>query len=395
MKYTRKSIVERYNAGEKLNVVAFWGHTPNPKKMTKACFSQWYDCRFKLSGEEYHTTEQYMMASKAELFGDYDTQKRIMDADNPKDYKALGREVRYFDSELWDREKYWIVLKGNLAKFAQNPELFEFLDNTGDSVLVEGSPFDDVWGVKLGIDDPRINDPNEWQGENLLGFALMEARDILRSLPEYRWEGCVDWNNFMSHSGKTEDGDPPDEYEYESSCFIEGGGKTGLLRSDGSDLFGIKELVAFFPQWDYCEEMGTGFTFNDFPDGEYYYWDQAEEYGRITAKGRLKNTYYFIRVDEGEKSGVVDTAGRVITPCKWDEIDSYGNARQGDLWGFVNLLTCEETTPQWSENQKLKPYDTAWEAWFLEGFSHPSWEKVMTIFQAEPGTIDLPSFLFK
>lgn len=180
MKYTRESIIERYNAGEALNIIAFWGHTPNPKKITKACFSQWYDCQFELFGETYHTAEQYMMAQKASLFEDEDTRRKIMTADNPKAYKALGREVRNFDAERWDREKYQIVLMGNLAKFSQNPELLAYLLSTGDSVLVEGSPFDDIWGVKLGIDDPGITNPNEWHGENLLGFALMETRDILR-----------------------------------------------------------------------------------------------------------------------------------------------------------------------------------------------------------------------
>lgn len=101
-----------------------------------------------------------------------------------KEYKALGREVQFFNAAAWDYAKYNIVLQGNLAKFSQNPELFAFLDSTGDSVLVEGSPYDDIWGVKLGIDDPRIKNPNEWQGENLLGFALMETRDILRERRE-------------------------------------------------------------------------------------------------------------------------------------------------------------------------------------------------------------------
>ena len=99
MKYTRESIIERYNAGEALNIIAFWGHTPNPKKITKACFSQWYDCQFELFGETYHTAEQYMMAQKASLFEDEDTRRKIMTADNPKAYKALGREVRNFDAE--------------------------------------------------------------------------------------------------------------------------------------------------------------------------------------------------------------------------------------------------------------------------------------------------------
>lgn len=73
-----------------------------------------------------------------------------------------------------------MVLRGNLAKFSQNPELLAFLNSTGDSVLVEGSPYDGIWVVKLSIDDPGINNPCNWQGENLLGFALMETRDTLQ-----------------------------------------------------------------------------------------------------------------------------------------------------------------------------------------------------------------------
>lgn len=84
----------------------------------------------------------------------------------------------------WDRAKSGIVLKGNLAKLSQNPALWDYLDGTGDSVLVEASPYDGIWGVKLGSEDPGIEDPNRWRGENLLGFALVEARDILRDRGE-------------------------------------------------------------------------------------------------------------------------------------------------------------------------------------------------------------------
>ena len=135
---------------------------------------------FEVDGVQYHTAEQYMMAQKAALMGDILTCEKIMAANDPKEYKALGREVQFFNAAAWDHAKYNIVLQGNLAKFSQNPELFAFLDGTGDSVLVEGSPYDWIWGVKLSTDDERIHNPNEWQGENLLGFALMETRDILR-----------------------------------------------------------------------------------------------------------------------------------------------------------------------------------------------------------------------
>ncbi|WP_353572798.1 NADAR domain-containing protein [Candidatus Albibeggiatoa sp. nov. BB20] len=39
-----------------------------------------------------------------------------------------------------------------------------------------------MWGVGLAIDDPNIENPNYWQGLNLLGFALMEVREQLKRL---------------------------------------------------------------------------------------------------------------------------------------------------------------------------------------------------------------------
>lgn len=79
-----------------------------------------------------------------------------------------------------DARKADIVLSGTLAKFSQNPELRAFLLGTGDALLVEASPYDGIWGVRLGIRDSGIDNPNCWRGENLLGFSLMEARDVLR-----------------------------------------------------------------------------------------------------------------------------------------------------------------------------------------------------------------------
>jgi hypothetical protein len=49
----------------------------------------------------------------------------------------------------------------------------------GDRILVEASPVDRVWGIGLAADDPRAADPAQWQGHNLLDFALMHARDQL------------------------------------------------------------------------------------------------------------------------------------------------------------------------------------------------------------------------
>ncbi len=46
-------------------------------------------------------------------------------------------------------------------------------------MLVEASPVDTVWGIGMAGDDPRANDPRQWLGQNLLGFALVVVRDAL------------------------------------------------------------------------------------------------------------------------------------------------------------------------------------------------------------------------
>lgn len=167
----------RFNAGEKLKYVCFWGHQPGKQGVSASCFSQWYEAPFVLDGQRYATAEHYMMAEKAALFGDPTTRALILSAPTPGAAKALGRQVRSFDEETWLAHRYAIVVRANIAKFAQNPALGAFLRNTGTRVLVEASPVDTVWGIGLAQDDAKVNDPNQWRGLNLLGFALMQVRD--------------------------------------------------------------------------------------------------------------------------------------------------------------------------------------------------------------------------
>lgn len=89
MRYTINTIKDIVRRNPATPVVLFWGHTPNPKKITASCLSQWYDCYFEIGGIMYHTTEQYMMASKARLFGDDDVFYEIMAADNPFDLSLI------------------------------------------------------------------------------------------------------------------------------------------------------------------------------------------------------------------------------------------------------------------------------------------------------------------
>lgn len=168
---------DRFNSGERLKYVFFWGHQPGRDGVTASCFSQWYEAPFTIDGHRYPTAEHFMMAEKAALFGDTETRAEVLRASNPGAAKALGRKVRGFDDATWVTHRFGIVVRANEAKFSQNTDLGQFLMQTGSRVLVEASPVDRIWGVGLAADDEKVNDPNQWQGLNLLGFALMQVRD--------------------------------------------------------------------------------------------------------------------------------------------------------------------------------------------------------------------------
>jgi ribA/ribD-fused uncharacterized protein len=152
--------------------------------------SQWWYSPFEEDGVQYNCAEQYMMAKKAELFGDHLAQTAILETTGPfssqKDWnryprrqQLLGRAVKNYSQETWERNRLELVTAGNLAKFRQNPELVDLLRSTGSLILAEASPIDRVWGIGLGQDNPAAFEPANWQGLNLLGRALMRTRNQL------------------------------------------------------------------------------------------------------------------------------------------------------------------------------------------------------------------------
>jgi len=167
--------------GWRAEFLFFWGHTPKNSAVGKHVLSQWWPASFSIDDQQYPTAEHYMMAEKAKLFGDDEAYARILSARNPSEAKALGRRVKGFDEQLWTARRFQIAVRGNTAKFAQNPELKEWLIDTGDVVLVEASPVDAIWGIGLAAGDKRALDLRTWRGLNLLGFALMKTRAELGS----------------------------------------------------------------------------------------------------------------------------------------------------------------------------------------------------------------------
>ncbi len=158
----------------------FWGHKQRGSAVDHSCLSQWYPARFEYSGHAFPTAEHFMMWRKAEIFHDHEIVAAVLNADSPGLAKSLGRKVRGFDQDIWVEHRWDVVVSGNLAKFSDNPALEKYLLATGDSVLVEASPYDRIWGIGMAKNEAMNVTPDEWQGENILGFALMEVRERLR-----------------------------------------------------------------------------------------------------------------------------------------------------------------------------------------------------------------------
>jgi hypothetical protein len=162
-------------------------HSPTHVYFVGGPFSQWFMRPFSLplpftdSDEPvtFNCAEQYMMSGKALLFRDYDAFEEIMAASLPKEQKLIGRRVNRFEPDVWGEKAKSVVTTGNIAKFTQHSDLREYLFATGEKKIVEGAWYDEVWGVKLAWDNPRILNEANWEGTNWLGECLMDVRKRL------------------------------------------------------------------------------------------------------------------------------------------------------------------------------------------------------------------------
>lgn len=171
-----------------------------------SAFSNFHPSCFEYKGFTFISNEQFMMFSKAKTFGDENTAQKILKLnDEPliKDFiqgvitreqiindkalseqwnklmmrvKALGREVSNYDDKIWVQKRPKVVLFGAREKFKQNKDLKTILMNTGESLMVEASPYDKIWGIGLSTAQAKVTPPEKWPGLNLLGHVLDELK---------------------------------------------------------------------------------------------------------------------------------------------------------------------------------------------------------------------------
>lgn len=58
---------------------------------------------FKIDGFKWKTSEHYFMYQKAIFFKDYETAEKIKQCIRPEEAKRLGRKVKNFDNEAWEK----------------------------------------------------------------------------------------------------------------------------------------------------------------------------------------------------------------------------------------------------------------------------------------------------
>lgn len=166
-----------YVRGETMEKLFFWGHTEHGSNVTRACLSNFYPCKFEFNGKTFNFSEQCFMYQKAILFNDFEIAKQVLNETDVRKIKALGRKVKNFNNELWDKHKEDFMFNACYAKFSQNDKLKDFLLSTGNHEIVEASPVDNIWGIGFSSDNAMEN-VDKW-GQNLLGKVLMKVREDL------------------------------------------------------------------------------------------------------------------------------------------------------------------------------------------------------------------------
>lgn len=158
-----------------MNIICF--HNPDEEY---GFLSNWYESHFSINGITYNSMEQYMMYMKALCFNDLETGNMILSTNDVTEIKSLGRSVKNYNENIWNGVRQVVIYKGLLSKFNQNEDMKKCLLQTGDSFLAECAVKDTIWGIGISMTNPDRLDITKWNGQNLLGYALMIVREDIR-----------------------------------------------------------------------------------------------------------------------------------------------------------------------------------------------------------------------
>lgn len=184
--------------------------------------SNWYISAFDLDGITFTSVEQYIMYRKCVTFGDMISANKVLETDDPALQQKIARSAKGYNDTVWKGLRQVVAMRALVEKFAQNPKLLEQLKDTDGCYLVECAKSDRHWACGISLYDEARFDINNWTGSNILGFALMEVRQMLMNYQT----SSQDINCFYLEKG--------DICKLECECIVNAANKS-LLGGGGVD----------------------------------------------------------------------------------------------------------------------------------------------------------------
>lgn len=138
----------------------------------------------EFNGTMYNSARQALAAELAKGFNDEQNLQRIMTAESPQEITYQLSDV---PGEADANEPKWndltkrLLYDINIVKFNQYPELAGRLLETKNAQLGAYIPDDNLLGIGISLDNVQSLNPVNWTGQNLLGKALMDIRQKIRS----------------------------------------------------------------------------------------------------------------------------------------------------------------------------------------------------------------------
>lgn len=124
-------------------------------------------------------SEQAYMFEKCRFFNDNKKAYKCIECGDALESKKIGMSLK-INREKWDEVMFDIMYNICYQKFSSNYDIKRMLLKTDNKTLVEGSPYDIVWGVGISKHDDSILQETNWKGNNSLGEVLMKVRSDLR-----------------------------------------------------------------------------------------------------------------------------------------------------------------------------------------------------------------------
>ena len=144
------------------------------------CFIRNYESPER--GIVFNCSQQHYQYEKAQHFGDKKTAEMILKSKNPRMQKFLGRQVRGYSDQEWDKKRVEIMYRVILTKFQACPELRKRLleDVKPNYIIAESGPVGErFWGTGRPLHSNGACNPDEWEGENMLGNILKQVYTYL------------------------------------------------------------------------------------------------------------------------------------------------------------------------------------------------------------------------